>query len=215
MWLLAQLEGASFIFVSALAITTGWLLLRTHRQLGRQRSAEPRPNRSAQGDPPAAPRRHGAAARELDRWEVEMHELARELSGRLDSKLSILEHLLRDAECLAERLESAIERASRSELLTADRANRPAAVRSITSANTVAQHQAAALTAAARPHSGLAPRDNELPLPVQSSPGRRYDEIYALSDAGQSSAAIASLVGSPVGEVDLILGLRAKQQCDG
>jgi hypothetical protein len=37
---------------------------------------------------------------------------------------------------------------------------------------------------------------------------RRHAEIYTLADAGHPSAAIASRVGSPIGEVELILSLR-------
>jgi hypothetical protein len=38
---------------------------------------------------------------------------------------------------------------------------------------------------------------------------RRHEEIYTLADSGWTSAAIAGHVGSPVGEIELILGLRA------
>ena len=52
------------------------------------------------------------------------------------------------------------------------------------------------------------------PAPEQvkskSPTARRYAEIYALADSGLASAAIATRVGSPIGEVELILGLRGK-----
>jgi hypothetical protein len=39
----------------------------------------------------------------------------------------------------------------------------------------------------------------------------RYDEIYALADYGLELAEISQRVGSPVGEIELILGLRGKR----
>ena len=39
----------------------------------------------------------------------------------------------------------------------------------------------------------------------------RYEEIYLLADYGFDAAEIARRVGSPVGEVELILGLRGKR----
>jgi len=45
-------------------------------------------------------------------------------------------------------------------------------------------------------------------LHAASPAARRHKEIYALADAGLASAAIATRIGSPVGEIELILGLR-------
>ena len=46
--------------------------------------------------------------------------------------------------------------------------------------------------------------------PVPPSPGRRYDRIHALADEGLSAGEIAEQLGSPIGEVTLILSLRDK-----
>jgi hypothetical protein len=43
------------------------------------------------------------------RWEIQMHDLARDLIGQLDSKIAILNGLLRTAEERIVRLEQAIE----------------------------------------------------------------------------------------------------------
>ena len=43
-----------------------------------------------------------------------------------------------------------------------------------------------------------------------AEPLRRFDEIYALADAGCDSATIAGITGSPVGEVELIRSLRER-----
>jgi hypothetical protein len=46
---------------------------------------------------------------ELVRWEVEMHEIARELSARLDTKIGVLAQLIRDADRASDRLEAALK----------------------------------------------------------------------------------------------------------
>lgn len=51
-----------------------------------------------------------AAPREFRQWEVEMHEIARELSGQLDSKIVMLEHLIRTARQESARLEDLLQR---------------------------------------------------------------------------------------------------------
>jgi hypothetical protein len=50
---------------------------------------------------------------EIGRWEVQMHETARNLMGELNTKIAIVEQLVRDANQAAERLERAIERAEK------------------------------------------------------------------------------------------------------
>lgn len=46
--------------------------------------------------------------RSLSDWEVSMHETARELEGRLTSKMGLLEQLIREADRAANRLETAL-----------------------------------------------------------------------------------------------------------
>ena len=49
----------------------------------------------------------------VGRWEVQMHDTARDLMGELNSKISIVQQLIIDANAAAERLENAIERADK------------------------------------------------------------------------------------------------------
>jgi hypothetical protein len=53
------------------------------------------------------------APAEISQWEVQMHETARDLMGELNTKIAIVEQLVRDANAAAERLEKAIERAEK------------------------------------------------------------------------------------------------------
>ena len=49
---------------------------------------------------------------DIARWQVEMHDLARNLQGELDTKIAVLQRLVIDARAEAERLEALVERAS-------------------------------------------------------------------------------------------------------
>jgi hypothetical protein len=74
-----------------------------------------RPKRTAKSyHSPLSTEQNSAAALipppELGRWEVQMHDTARNLQGELNTKIAIVEQLVRDANAAAERLEKAIER---------------------------------------------------------------------------------------------------------
>ena len=46
--------------------------------------------------------------------------------------------------------------------------------------------------------------------PAGAATGGRYDDIYKLADTGLSAAQIATQLGQPIGEVELILSLRRR-----
>jgi hypothetical protein len=90
----------------------------------------------------SADRHHLDAPASVARWEVAMHETARDLMGRLDSKIVIVEQLVRDAHQAAARLEAV--------LLRIEQANgQPARVESDASDTKAAADPQAAGTAAA------------------------------------------------------------------
>lgn len=64
-------------------------------------------------DPDAAEQKQASKSLETMRWEVEMHDTARELKAELDSKMSALMSLVRTAREEQERLEHLIEDARR------------------------------------------------------------------------------------------------------
>jgi hypothetical protein len=77
MWLLADVEIAKIVFLSALVMTCGWLLVRTYWQprrttqsAGSSRWLSREPRLSAAASPPAA-------LPEFHRWEAEVRDLAR------------------------------------------------------------------------------------------------------------------------------------------
>ena len=107
MYVFANLSGPIILLLLAVALATGVLLMRLHRHRGRRsrnlptivRTARPGPDKNV---------RLGETPREVGQWEVQMHELARDLSARLDSKMGLLQHLVRDAEQAASRLETVL-----------------------------------------------------------------------------------------------------------
>lgn len=55
------------------------------------------------------------APTEVGRWEVHMHETARNLMGELNTRIAVVDQLVRDANQAAERLEQALARAEAAE----------------------------------------------------------------------------------------------------
>jgi hypothetical protein len=85
-------------------LAIAFVVLRSQWRSGRRSSA---PGASAARDVCSAPtpaQPHQAPA-DLSAWQAEMHELARELSAKLDSKIVLLETLIRQARAEADRLE--------------------------------------------------------------------------------------------------------------
>ncbi len=65
---------------------------------------------------------------EINRWQVEMYELSREMKGELDTKMAVLQILIRNASEAAERLEQALAQAEQHNLTNAPTAGtQPAA----------------------------------------------------------------------------------------
>lgn len=193
MLLFARTEWLTPLMLGAVAVVIGWLLLRTHRYLSRQKRGDSplvrveRPHRTEHGH-------HLDAPPEVLRWEVQMHETARELSAQLDSKMRALQALVAEADRAAARLEAA--------------GKPPDATRQPVGPDPRPATQAEALRATGS-------SDRATGNPDQTSPRRsaraRQEEICTLADYGLDAAEIARRTGSPVGEVELILGLREQK----
>jgi len=121
------------------------------------------------------------------RWEVEMQTLARDLKAEIDTKICVLQVLVRRSEEAAERLEAAAARAERLGCRPRPDDEETDAVVAL------AEQAAAARGTLATP-----------PLPPYS------DEVYALADAGGHAAEIAAQIGLPVGDVEFVLSLRSQ-----
>jgi len=180
------------------------LLIHTRGRLARQRqrwAMEDGDNHSHEDVPKAGLSAPGCLPDDLAQWEVGMHETARQLSAQLDAKSSLLQSLIVEADRAAARLEDALDRAypslppgSQAESL------RPVAdqVRDL-------RHEAE--TAAAE----SSPTTSDAEPSRAADRARRREEIYRLADYGFAAEEIARRVGSPVGEVELILSLRGSK----
>ncbi len=98
----------SWMFAAGMALATVILMRRLWR----------RPRHSRQVLPLARPTRDRPAAdlsQEVLRWQVEMHELARDLKGELDSKIRVFDALVREAREERQKLEALLRDVSSQE----------------------------------------------------------------------------------------------------
>jgi hypothetical protein len=136
---------------------------------------------------------------ELLRWQVEMHETARDLKAEIDTKFAALQALAIIARQEAERLEAAVARAEKLEPGPSDTL---AAIESLADPEALADSSRLARVAA------------ELPPPPRGLRGELFDEnrqavaITNLSAQGLSPTEIARRLSLPLGDVELLLNLR-------
>jgi hypothetical protein len=98
------------MFLVGLGLLIAILLRRWHRYYGprRRRRETPVLERTARPDA-TNPRSLSNAPPDVLRWQVEMHETARDLKAELDTKMTALQVLIRMAQQESERLERLIE----------------------------------------------------------------------------------------------------------
>jgi len=179
-----------------------FLLIGTRSKLARQRQrwameeSENGKHREVAGFSP-----HGCLADELAQWEVGMHETARQLSAQLDAKLSLLQSLIVEADRAAARLEDALDRAFPS-LPPGSQAE---------SLRPVAEHARDIRYELDKAAKESNPLSLDADLPRTDDRAHRREEIYRLADYGFAVDEIARRIGSPVGEVELILSLRGSK----
>jgi hypothetical protein len=205
MELFAQTISPSSLFLVVLMIAVGLLLMRSHRHFS-QATRRELPSLRTRPPKPQPLAHHLEGGSELVQWEVQMHDLARSLSGQLDSKMSALGQLIREADRAAARLEAALAAVQPpSPPPTASAAEpphpRPPEPRS----------QADALKAASVEPSASRSTPSTPETAGRTPNDRRYEEIYLLADYGFDPAEIARRVGMPIGEIQLILSLRSKR----
>lgn len=181
----------TMMLLLAMVVIIGFLLFRSKRYFARLQNAPPA--RVTTDDEPARPS-YAARPESVGQWEIEMHDFAREISGQLDSKMSALGQLIREADRAAARLEAAVAAAERRGVVLRPEPGWPASA-----------------DATAQPDAPSAKDLAESPKPDTSSPDHRYDEIYLLADYGFDANEIARRVSMPAGEIQLILSLRTKR----
>lgn len=93
-----------WLFFAGCALLTLILLKRTYRRLGRRKQDTSAIERIARPTSPWDGAQRDALA-QVERQKVEMHEMARDLSGQLNSKIIVLEQLVGQSQRQIERLE--------------------------------------------------------------------------------------------------------------
>ena len=103
----AQFDIFNVLTIAALSLIIAMLLLRSYRYFSRRKVDNApivRTTRPTNDDK----RRYLDSPDEVARWQVAMHETARELSAELDSKMVALQVLITEADRAAARLEAAM-----------------------------------------------------------------------------------------------------------
>jgi len=127
--LMAGLFESTLLGLVGLALVTAILLRRSGRYFRRTKN---RPALVQIDRPtPEKPQGHHLDAPDaMRRWEVEMHEMMRDHSARLDNKIRILQYLLGEAEQAAARLEAVLRQiqSGQSDSAVPDEASRQAKI---------------------------------------------------------------------------------------
>jgi len=107
MWLLADSQLVSSLFIAGLVLLSASLLIRLSRRLSGRRGRQTSIADSRRLVEPSGGKRD-ALSDQLAQWEVHMHQTARDLSGQLTSRISVLQALVAEADRAAARLEAAL-----------------------------------------------------------------------------------------------------------
>ncbi|MCC6127090.1 MAG: hypothetical protein IT426_19185 [Pirellulales bacterium] len=236
----AEMGAAQFIFLGVVVLTTLFLLLRTSRYFTRPKSPDPSWSAVARRPKDSdSTGRSSRIPQEMAGWEVEMHEFVREIKAELDSKMRALQAVAADADRAAARLEAALQNSARrtpNEGRSAEESRGNVSSLSVGEGPgvRVVPDSGIAFKIEGRPEfpslrgesSSTAPGIDLSNLPASQaeslSPARvsrpdhssaqaKKEEIYTLADYQMPPAEIASRVGHPIGEVELILSLREKK----
>ncbi|MGE0610664.1 MAG: hypothetical protein AB7O62_26475 [Pirellulales bacterium] len=102
-WLFAN-ESLKPMFLAAFALAAGLLIYRLQVRRGGKR-----PLRDERSATDRTRRSQLMPGKSYDDARVELHDLSREIIGKIDSKLALLEQLIRDARQESARLESLLQ----------------------------------------------------------------------------------------------------------
>jgi hypothetical protein len=130
--------------------------------------------------------------REMSNLLVELSEMARQVTAQLDTRATKLELLMKEAD---EKIETL--RALQASAPSSSSSPLPPTAPSAALRQSVAEREAL-----------MQPLETPLSPPPEPAIDPRHAEIYALADQGRTPVDIASRLGRPSGEIELILALR-------
>jgi hypothetical protein len=180
MRLLEQLNiEPELLLAAGIAVLAFTLLRRSMRHYRRSRTQQPVEISIERSKSPTP--LHDAP-HDVLRWQVEMHDTARDLKAELDSKISALQTLLLLAEQERQRLEGALEQC---------------------------QHRPQNGAAKGKNVNGCTSAES-VTGPVMPCNEHQRAEIYTLSDHGATPYEIAAQLAVPIGEVEFVLAVRGR-----
>ena len=177
-------DSSTWMFAAGIVLLTWVLLRRLHR--ARKQGTRSDSNVVASFEKPS---RISEMPRDMTRGQVEMYDFARDMSAEMDTKLRVLQAVVKQADQQAERLEAAIDRAER--LGVAECKDTLTEIRRVTSKPILDQ--------------------GTLPLVDTADPSVPEDfqrRVFAMADQGLSASRIAEQIGSTIGDVEIRLSLR-------
>jgi hypothetical protein len=182
--LLAELDRPQLMMLAGL-VMLGWVLIR--RSIGRRKQSHREGSdteRVLRGlrQPKETAVPLCDAPRDTQRWQVALFDLQRELKAELDTRISVVQTLIRQVDERIDKLQAA------SAALEKARDGEAEACGSVENSDPAAPES---------PHSGTEDR------------GYGHDRcraVEALAREGMTSQEIAGRVGLPVGEVEILLG---------
>ncbi len=186
---------SSHLLIVAMAVAGLYLVMRATRK--RSQASQSEPNVSVR-ERYAELQRTQSASRDLENVMGELDQLARQIHGRLDTKIAKLDGVIRHADDRIDQLSRLLRTANGAPTLDvivddAGDSRTPA----INTPNSKTQ----------QPKSV----ENTSDAPDARRLAAKYevrDQVYALSDDGVSAVQVAQQVGRTTGEVELMLSLR-------
>lgn len=200
--MLAAIDATQIVMLALAIVMLTMVMLSTRRKI-RRNLRGPEEGVRERYDKLKAERR---ASRDLEEIMIDLDKLAREVNGKIDTRLAHLEALIRDAD---QRIETM--RNMRDDLIAQQPASsRPPKSESGSQATASQKNQEGAAT---KPKSAPAiditlGDETDQPTEIQPPADGHDADIYRLADAGMTPIEIAQELGRGTGEIELVLSLR-------
>lgn len=199
---LAAIDATQIVMLALAVVMLTMVMLSTRRKI-RKSMRGPEEGVRERYDKLKAERR---ASRDLEEIMIDLDKLAREVNGKIDTRLAHLEALIRDADQRIETMRKMRDELStQSSPVSSPQKGRPAG----DAAATKKKQKGAATKPKSAPAIDITLGDETDPPSAAPAPSDGNDaNIYRLADAGMTPIEIAQELGRGTGEIELVLSLR-------
>lgn len=197
---LAAIDATQIAMLALAVVMLTMVMLSTRRKIRRSMRG-PEEGVRERYDKLKAERR---ASRDLEEIMIDLDKLAREVNGKIDTRLAHLEALIRDADQRIETMRKMRDEASsqrRETSKTPEKNPGSATERSNKSGTATEPKSAPAIDITLGDDDAAAPAEPQMPAKSDA-------DIYRLADAGMTPIEIAQELGRGTGEIELVLSLR-------